>query len=337
MSVIITADTHWNDNPRDESRWGLFSWLCNQQADELLILGDLTVAKNNHPARLVNRLVDGFLALARHYKHVYVLKGNHDYADPDCPFFGFLRHTKENIHFIPMPDLIKISIGEVFFMPAGTNWEEHLNNIYNRNVFAHATFDGAISETGYQLTGVSPKLVYTSGARVISGDIHKPQKLETVPGPISTSAGKIEYVGAPYHIRFGDDYTPRLLHISDDFKQTDLHYPSPRKYTQIINSLGELYRIAIKEGDQIKIIAQMRRADLPEWKSWRDAIREQADKLGWVLHGPELRLQQDDLTPSTSTVTRQSPEQLVEEYITRQKASEAHRQFGLSLLKQART
>jgi hypothetical protein len=336
MSVIITADTHWNDNPRDESRWGLFSWLCSQQADELLILGDLTVAKNNHPARLVNRLVDGFLALAKNYKHVYVLKGNHDYADPDCPFFGFLQHTKENIHFIPMPDLIKLSIGEVFFMPAGTDWSEHRSNISNRNVFAHATFDGAISETGYLLTGVNPKLVYGSGARVISGDIHKPQILKTISGPISTSAGRIEYVGAPYHIHFGDDYTPRLLHISDDFKQTDLFYPSPRKYTQIIQTLAELYRIAIKERDQIKIIAQMRRADLPEWKLWRDAIKEHAEQQGWVLHGPELRLLPDDIQAPKSDGVRQAPEQLVEEYATRQKASDAHLLIGKALLKEAR-
>jgi UDP-2,3-diacylglucosamine pyrophosphatase LpxH len=78
MSAIITADTHWNDNPREEFRWGLIDWLCEQQADELLILGDLTVAKNNHPAQVVNRLVDGFTKLSNHYQMVYVLKGNHD-------------------------------------------------------------------------------------------------------------------------------------------------------------------------------------------------------------------------------------------------------------------
>jgi DNA repair exonuclease SbcCD nuclease subunit len=333
MSAIITADTHWNDNPRDESRWGLLEWLTKQSThgkfpDELLFLGDLTVAKNNHPARVVNRLVDGFLALSKVYQHIYILKGNHDYTDPDCPFFGFLEHTKPNIHFIPTPDLIKLSIGEWLFMPAGTDWAAHKDILQNRQVFAHATFDGAISETGYQLTGVNPQIVIEANARVISGDIHKRQKL---------AGGAIEYVGAPYHIHFGDDYIPRLLNINDDGTQGNLTYPSPRKYTQIITSLAELYRIKIKVNDQIKIVVQMRRADLPDWKSWREAIKEQADKEGWVLHGPELRLQQDESKPnSTATSAHQSNEQLIQEYATRQKASEAHLLIGQSLLKKAR-
>lgn len=314
-----------------------------------MILGDLTVAKNNHPARVVNRLVDGLIKLSQHYKHIYILKGNHDYSDPNCPFFGFLQHTKENITFIQEPTKIELSIGEWVFVPAGTDWSTITDLITAEkgpyavatHVFAHATFDGAISETGYQLTGVNPQIIIDANAHVISGDIHKQQKI---------AGGRIEYVGAPYHIHFGDQYMPRLLLLTEDFMVSpkrpsytvnDLRYPAPRKFTQIIQSMAELYRIKIQEGDQIKIIAQMRRADLPEWKSWREAIKEQADKEGWVLHGPELRLQQDERATTNpgenpSENIRQSPEQLVKQYAVRQKASEAHISLGNRLLRDTR-
>jgi DNA repair exonuclease SbcCD nuclease subunit len=328
MSAIVTADTHWNDNPRDESRWGLLDWLATDvQADELFILGDLTVAKNNHPARMVNRLVDQFVKLSQHYKHIYILKGNHDYTDPDCPFFGFLEHNANNISFIREPLERGMTIGSWVFMPAGTNWQEHQFRLLNKKVFAHVTFDGSISETGYQLTGVSPHFVREARATVIAGDVHKRQTLLN---------GAIEYVGAPYHIHFGDDYEPRVMLIQNDGSRSNLFFPSPRKFTQVIKSLAELYRIAIKPGDQIKIIAQMRRADLPDWKNWRDAIKEQADKEGWRLYGPELKLQPTTPDEKVTESARRSNETLVEDYATRQKAGKAHLEIGQILLKLAK-
>ena len=326
MSAIITADTHWNDNPRDESRWGLFDWLAEQQADELIILGDLTVAKNNHPARMVNRLVDGFIKLSRHYQRIYVLKGNHDYVDPNCPFFGFLT-SLPNILFVTNVMSLETTIGSWLFMPAGTDWLEHKELLHNRNIFSHVSFDGAVSESGYQLTGVNPRIVIDAKAHVISGDVHKPQIL---------AGGTIRYVGAPYHCRFGDDYTPRIL-LMQDKHLTDLYYPSPRKFSQVIHSLAELYRIKILPGDQIKIIAELRRADLPDWKNWREAIKEQAEQEGWVLFGPELKLQPDTTTnKKTSDNPHQSPEELVDNYAVAQKASEKHQTIGRELIQAAR-
>jgi DNA repair exonuclease SbcCD nuclease subunit len=327
MSAILTADTHWNDNPRDELRWGLLTWLAEQQADELIILGDLTQAKNNHPARMVNRLIDAFMTLTTVYKKIYILKGNHDYIDPNCPFFGFLNHFSENIIFILMPMILDLTIGQRVFMPAGTDWIDNVGLIEGKSVFAHVTFDGAVSESGFQLTGVDPNIVLEAGATVISGDIHKRQVV---------AGGAIEYVGAPYHINFGDDYIPRILLINDDGSRVNLHYPSPAKHTQIIKSLDELYRIKIKPGDQIKIIAQLRRADLPEWKSWRDAIKEQAETEGWQLFGPELRLQSDTAPDKASVTTHLSNNELVRDYALRQSVGEDYITVGQELLNSTR-
>lgn len=324
MSAIVTADTHWNDNPRDESRWGLLDWLAEQDTDELIILGDLTVAKNNHPARMVNRLIDKFMVLSKKYKAIYILKGNHDYTDPNCPFFGFISHFSENMLFISRPQALVTTLGKWVFMPAGTDWSERLDLIRGCNVFAHCTFDGAISETGYQLTGVDPRYALEA-ARVISGDVHKNQTMFN---------GAIEYVGAPYHTRFGDDFDPHILRMEQGKYKEYLHYPSPRKHTFIIKSLDDLSGIKIKSGDQIKIVALLQRSDLSEWKSWRSTIQEHAEAQGWQLFGPELKLQSTVvLSPTTST--RQSNTELIRDYATRQNASEQYIEVGQELLKSA--
>jgi DNA repair exonuclease SbcCD nuclease subunit len=320
----VTADTHWNDNPRDESRWALLDWLANDViADELIILGDLTVAKNNHPARMVNRLVDNFLRLSLGYKKIYILKGNHDYVDPNCPFFGFLADTKDNITFITEPIDLNLTIGDWLFMPAGTDWQEHQFKLFKKNIFAHATFDGAISETGYQLTGVNPNIVRETQATVISGDVHKPQTL---------SRGAIEYVGAPYHIHFGDDYEPRILLLQNDGTRSDLYFPAPKKHHKTITTLADLDRINVQKGDQVKLTVQMRRADLPDWKNWRDLIKAQAEREGWQLFGPELKLQADTLAKASAS-SRVSNESLIDDYAARQKASKRHVAIGQELLK----
>lgn len=324
MSAIVTADTHWNDNPRDESRWGLLDWLAKDvTADELLILGDLTVAKNNHPARMVNRLVDQFIKLSQHYQHIYILKGNHDYTDPNCPFFMFVETLRDNITFIPEPEAFDLTIGKWVFMPAGTDWRENQVKILKQQVFAHVSFDGAISESGYQLSGVNPNIVRETQAKVISGDVHKPQTL---------NRGAIEYVGAPYHIHFGDDYEPRILLLQNDGTRSNLYFPAPKKYHKTITTLADLDRINVQKGDQVKLTVQMRRADLPDWKNWRDLIKAQAEREGWQLFGPELKLQPDTIAKASGS-TRVSNQSLIDDYATRQKASKKHVAIGQELLK----
>ena len=104
--MIITSDLHLTDRARDEYRWELFPWLIElveeTGSDEVLILGDLTDAKNNHSAELVNRMVKELTNLPA---HVYVLKGNHDYVDPDQPFFGFLNEIP-GVRFVTHPEML---------------------------------------------------------------------------------------------------------------------------------------------------------------------------------------------------------------------------------------
>ena len=98
MSALITGDLHFSTNPQDEYRWGIFDWLCTKaeelQVQDLILLGDYTGPKDNHPAALVNRLTNEILNAASRFKTVTMIAGNHDYVNPEIPFFMFLEHLK---------------------------------------------------------------------------------------------------------------------------------------------------------------------------------------------------------------------------------------------------
>jgi hypothetical protein len=156
VTAILVSDTHLTDRPNDEYRWGLWPWLREQvkrvQADEIVHLGDLTDAKDRHPARLVNRLVES-TALVTDLCHLYFLKGNHDYIDPLDPFFAFVGgHIK--ISYCKIPTVAELSIGKATFVPAGEIWNFQLHDF--PYCFTHVTFDGAEAENGSLLPGVDP-------------------------------------------------------------------------------------------------------------------------------------------------------------------------------------
>src|ERR1035437_1458498 len=136
MTVLITADLHVSDNPRDDYRWAwlkkLPTLLRKEKIELLIILGDLCESKDNHSAELVNALVDHLYALAA-VCPVIVLQGNHDYlSSPDNPYFRFLQRI-EGISWIgrpiPIRDLKNVpatvsrSLGRAIFAPYSPNYE----------------------------------------------------------------------------------------------------------------------------------------------------------------------------------------------------------------------
>ena len=90
---LITTDLHLTDRSDEAYRWDIFPFLKKQatkhKTQHIFILGDLTDFKDNHSARLVNRIVEEVVGLTD-YGGVTILKGNHDYVDPKTPFFMFL-------------------------------------------------------------------------------------------------------------------------------------------------------------------------------------------------------------------------------------------------------
>jgi UDP-2,3-diacylglucosamine pyrophosphatase LpxH len=173
----------------------LGQYLARDDVNGAFILGDLTDAKDRHPATLVDRIVLSFQGLSKHGKSIYILKGNHDYIDPSCPFFRFLSGF-DFIEFITNPKVLN----HVLFLPHGLPWlskpawkskfpldgdEEGSWDL----ICCHETFTGCTASNGQQLDGIPLSQVsskVTGGTQVISGDIHVPQTI-----------GNVIYTGSP--------------------------------------------------------------------------------------------------------------------------------------------
>lgn len=315
MKALITGDIHVDHNPEHEYRWGFFKTmkrhLDRDDVDALIIAGDTTDRKDRHPAAFVDRLVREFETLAevtparKRRKPVIVLKGNHDYIDPDCPFFGFLRHIP-NVEYFTHPGVLELGddprkTQQILILPEGSGWTAgESNNDWRRKypiggiagrrwdlIVTHETFDGAMASTSFELKGISrhsSSKETTNGCPIVSGDIHVPQQI-----------GNVLYAGSPHHVRFGDTYEPRMLLW--DFKK-DKAATIP---------LGGLRRITanysfdpdgktiitdakIREGDHVKVRFHGGHKAQTHWPEIAVDIRDILKRLGAVFFAEEFLL-----------------------------------------------
>jgi UDP-2,3-diacylglucosamine pyrophosphatase LpxH len=116
---LFTADLHLTHRAADAYRWEVFPWLRKQlevtRASTLFILGDLTDLKDNHPASLVNRMVEELEKTAANTE-VIILSGNHDYTDRDNPFFRFLGQIP-NVLFVHRPGIHRMHGKSILMLP----------------------------------------------------------------------------------------------------------------------------------------------------------------------------------------------------------------------------
>jgi len=271
MTTLITGDLHLSENPRDSYRFRFLDWLVetvrNRSIDAVIILGDLTDEKDRHSAWLVNEICRYIHKLAK-YAHVWALKGNHDYLIADNPFFQFLGRI-DNITWINEP--IKFHPGSLFLPHTRQHerdWGGFLNLRYEM-IFCHNTFQGAM-DNGHELKGI-PLSVFPKGSKIISGDIHTPQTI-----------GPLTYVGAPYTIKFGDDYNGRVL-LRDGSKITSLPYDGPQKRLFEISDTKGLKKLDVRKGDLIKLRINLKSDQYDDWPNIRQTIRDWADKNGYDL------------------------------------------------------
>jgi DNA repair exonuclease SbcCD nuclease subunit len=270
--VLITTDLHLTARERDEYRWDLFPWLLNQMGSshqDLAILGDITDQKDGHSSVLVNRVVSNLVMLTEKGKRVFVVKGNHDYVDPDLPFFLFLRHLY-GVRFFSNPWVTDTEVGPVLFLPHDRNpvkaWESIAVDKEDI-IMCHQTFDGALAHGGHAMqSSVGPRYFSKRGseALVLSGDIHKPQEI-----------GDVTYVGTPYPVSFAESHQPRVLSLTavgDELEIGELFPPSIRKMNLTIDSAADIP--VLKSGDQLKIKLAVHKEDLGDWDVRREAIIE---------------------------------------------------------------
>jgi predicted phosphodiesterase len=273
MKLLITGDIHVDHNPDHEYRWGFFKTLTKHldrdDVDGLIIAGDTPDRKDRHPAAFVDRLVRETAALAevtparKRRKPVIFVKGNHCYIDPECPFFGFLRHI-ENVEYFTHPGVLDLGKHKILILPEGSGWDMSngdrdwrrktpLGGIDGKRwdlIVTHETFNGAMASTSLELKGISLRSAskeLTNGCPVVSGDIHVPQQL-----------GNVLYAGSPHHVRFGDTYEPRMLlwNFEKD-KAATIPLGGLRRITAnySFESDGEtiVTDAKIREGDHVKV------------------------------------------------------------------------------------
>lgn len=284
LPALLVSDIHLTANPKDAYRWCLFPWLREQLKKQdvatLCILGDITDAKDSHPAELVNKIVHEVKELARLVDDVYILCGNHDYLREGSPFFGFLSEF-DNVHFISKPFEPDAESCTSLFLPhtrtpskdwAGYNFEHY------QYVFMHQTVSGSVASNGMVMDG--EKVPDMSAAwKVYSGDIHVPQIINGV-----------EYVGSPYHVHFGDKFNARCVLLPRRGPAEDLHLPCIKRYVLTVASLAELrtQRRRVHAGDQVKLRISLAASERHEWARIRREACALLQERGVEVHGVEL-------------------------------------------------
>lgn len=290
MKWLLIADVHLDNNPDHAYRWDVLDTidarLEDGRAEGVIVLGDWSDAKDRHPAAFVNRVADR----VRHWAsigRVVFLRGNHDYVDHACPFFGWLDAIP-NVVFVREPAVIDGAL----FVPNGASWasgaawRSTLGLTGHKAIFAHESFNGCVSSNGTKLDGIPLATVSkkrTGGSPVISGDIHVPQQL-----------GNVTYVGAPHSVRFGDTYDPRLL-LWDSEANTFKNLPNPgirRLVVEFVENDENEWTTSceIREGDHVKARYIGSQADLPQWPEIRERVRDYIERKRARSFGEEYRV-----------------------------------------------
>lgn len=286
LPALLVSDPHFTANPADEYRWGLWPWLRTQldaeKAKTLLILGDLTDAKDYHPSALVNRICKEITETKKHVDRVVILMGNHDYLKGGDMFFRFLS-LQRGVDVITRPTESALN-GEAtaIFMPHTRNpardWKDFDFSHY-QYMFMHQTVRGATSESGQELDG--ERMPPLTAGKTFSGDIHVPQHV-----------GPVEYVGSPYAVHHGDSFKPRCVVLDRDGKQFDLHYKTVSRGSIEVRSIDALREVArsFKANDQVKVRIVLTEGEKHRWSAMRREAAELLEQHNLVVNGLKLEV-----------------------------------------------
>ena len=331
MSYLLIGDLHLTDRPRDAYRFDIFKWIKQQQekykVTTTFLLGDITNEKDRHSATLVNNLIDNLKGLK---PPVFICKGNHDYTSPDNPFFGFLNWL-DGIIFVSNPGVYFCGDLKVAILPhcreeklVQMNCEAFADEGKIDLLLCHNTFQGAIAETGAPLTGFSATPIEALKPRLgcYAGDVHRPQK-----------AGPVTYVGAPYHIRFGDDFDPRCILLDDNDKAIDLYFEAPRKWKVTVTGAYDILKNKnLIKGDHIKVTIELAREEAVEWQTYKQQVLDACAEIGLEVFGVDLKVLGNSRHSNTSVTVANQPVNIVEAFCQSENAPSQVREAGLACL-----
>jgi len=271
---------------------------------------------------------------------VFILRGNHDYdSDPNIPFFSFLDKLS-HIVYISKPTIwngYEQHSGldwQFLFLPhsrdPGKDWDlKTWSKTRLSAVFMHQTFRGAVSETGYKLSGIGTSRFRNFDCPIFSGDVHVPQQI-----------GPITYVGSPYHIHFGDRFSPQVLLADEMFRTKSVRFPAPKKSVFDVQSAEDFKKqtASSKAGDMVKIRLHLSINEIGTWSKQRDEIRKIANKLDLRLHGITLKELRKDNNKITPTKSKEHPKVRTRQdtfrtYCARNKVGKGLAETGITIMR----
>ena len=274
MKRLCTSDWQLADGARDRYR---LSFVANElpkliekyKPDQLLVLGDITEAKDAHPAPLVNEIVDIFYNLSQQCE-VIILQGNHDFLHKEHPYFQFVSNFK-NVHWVATSVIKENCLWLPHTRDYKSDWAGiNLKDDYDF-VFAHNIFTGVNAANGHALAGIPPTIFGSN--TVISGDVHEPQIVN----------GNVIYVGSPFTTDFGDDFQGRVL-LLDDLKIKSIKVYGQQK--RLVNwDWGKNPTHNANENDIVKINVHIQMEDVANWATIRQEVENWAAKNKFVLGG----------------------------------------------------
>lgn len=330
LPALLVSDLHLTASVDDEYRWDLFRQLReevrNHGVKTLVCLGDTTDAKDYHSSSLVNRIVDGFCSLRDLVDEVVILMGNHDYLKDGQPYLSFLNHIPgikyvTTIHSDLDGDLPCLWLPHT--RNPGASWADMHDLSWYEYVFMHQTVSGSIADNGFTMHGDGSDACFLHWKgdlpAIWSGDIHVPQTLRVSGG------AKVNYVGSPYHVHFGDKFEPRsALLITKQGSHRDIELVFPKRHSIKMDSRSNLARISkqwdLHKGDQAVIGITLGLEDQHAWPRIRRQVERWAEEQEIIVR--DLTLTVDKASGGVSskgegTVSR-TPEQALLEYVERE-------------------
>lgn len=341
------ADLHLTANPADDYRWSVFSWMREvvkeHELTDVLLCGDISDFKDEHPADYVNMLVTELSVLAQDVR-VHWLMGNHDMIKADVPFFEFINCIP-NLYYYKSPEFFERA--GVALMPyvkdPAMEWAEYdFSDLHL--IFMHQPCIGSKSSDSYTLeSGLDAKYFSKNhpefGGEVFSGDIHIPQ-----------TVGDVTYFGAPYDVRFGDNIQGGgLIFIKDcdQFEIEEVEHKSLRKWHFRIDRLEDLNahiddvnRSNLK--DKAKVTVNFSTEAYTNWHEWKAAITDYCQTiLGVELHSIALDAKKanfESVKAKASAIERNyevtSPLDVIKAYGEKEKIEDDLLAVGETLIKE---
>ena len=322
MRRLVTSDWQLADNARDRYRLDFVKneiprLIDKNKVDQLLMLGDLTEAKDNHPAPLVNEIVETFSILSK-MTQVVVLQGNHDFVAKQHPYFEFLGVL--GVQWISQPC---VSLN-CLFLPHTRDHKKDWSGVdlgadYDF-IFAHNIFTGT-KANGQTLSGI-PTNIFREDAFVISGDVHEPQAF-----------GPITYVGAPYLCDFGDAYDPRVL-LLDSLNAKSVRVYGPQKRVVECVWPDEPDGDQADPGDIVKVKVYLKMEHVAGWPKIRQRVHDWAAKKAFVVNSvvPIVEYERGSRQADVKSY-KKTDDQYFDAYVKRMGVDAATAAVGKALMK----